>query len=124
MTLQYDTSKMQEYTTLREMSTMTPFQEQIMVKITSELEKQLPGISLMVLKGIFRLSIRDWVKKSNMDIAMLFEIPVDEARPHIRAVFDKINHRICRILRNKEDEGRLKQYTDRVFDGLLLTYPK
>ena len=119
MALQYDTLKMQEYATLREMATMTPFQEQMMVKITSELEKQLPGISLMVLKGIFRLSIRDWVRETNMDIAKISKMPVNETRPHIRAVFDKINHRICRILRNKEDESRLKQYTDRVFDGLI-----
>ena len=116
LVLQYDSSKIKEYTTLREMSTMTPFQDQ---KIISELEKQLPGISLMVLKGIFRLSIRDWVKETSMDIARLFEIPFIEVRPQIKTVFDKINHRICRILRNKKDEGRLKQYTDRVFDGLI-----
>ena len=119
MVLQFDESKSMEFAEIAKKSELSPVQEKLMQMIISLLSKNIPQLSDMVMRGLFRISITEFVQDTGIDAQELMERPVAEVKPHIRKIFDIMCQKLSRILRSREDIDLLREKVNDTFELLI-----
>ncbi len=119
MVLEFDKSKALEYSKIAEMSSLAPEQEKLMTMFITLLSKNIPSLSDMVMKGLFRMSVKEFVKETGTEAKVLMEKPIAEVATDIRKIFDIMNNKLGYILRRREDIDLLKQKVDETYQSLI-----
>ena len=119
MALQFDESKTIEFAKIAEKSQLSPVQEKLLKLITALLSKTIPSLSDMVIRGLFRMSVTDFVTETGIEAKELMEKPIAEVDHHIKHIFDIMGNKLTRILRRKEDVDLLKEKVNTTYELLI-----
>ncbi len=104
MVLSFAEDKLGNIVINQSQTALYPQQEEIMKLMVMTMHELIPNLSLIALKGMFRLSIKEFVKRTGINPRTLIEIPVSEAKPGIKIIFDILEEKLSLVLRNKTDE--------------------
>ena len=116
----FDEARMAEIENTPFTGVMTPEQEKIMGLVTMVISNKLSSIKPLVVKGIFRLSIKSWMGSSGIDPRILITQQVDEVAHHIKEIVDIIGGKLESILRNPEDKKKLSDLMEEVYNTIIM----
>ncbi len=98
---------------------LTPEQENLLNMISQIIHNELPKLKIIAIKGFMRMSLREWVSKTNKRVDELIQKRVDDVYSDISDIFTILKNKLTKILRNANDKEKLSHAIDAAFEQLI-----